>query len=76
MMGGMTVKTLDEMGWSAIQEFDNWVAGSTASELSKQNCVIDVTPPAVNEGTSKFHSTKISPCQWIQQSEKFLSIDL
>lgn len=59
MMGGMTIESIDEMGWSALQEFGNWVAGSTATELSKQNCIIDVTPPVVNEGVSKFHSTRM-----------------
>ncbi|QKS70669.1 chemotaxis protein CheC [Paenalkalicoccus suaedae] len=58
MMGGMTVDTLDEIGWSAIQEFGNWVAGSTATELSKESCIIDVTPPVVNEGASRFHSAR------------------
>lgn len=59
MMGGMTIETMDDMGWSAIQEFGNWVAGSAATELSLQGCIIDVTPPVVNEGLSKFHSTKM-----------------
>ncbi|CAM3976681.1 chemotaxis protein CheX [Alkalicoccus chagannorensis] len=58
MMGGMEVKEMDDMGWSAIQEFGNWVAGSTATELSKESCIIDVTPPVVNEGSSRFHSSK------------------
>ncbi len=56
MMGGMTIQTLDEMGWSAIQEFGNWVAGSTATELSKENCIIDVTPPMVNDGKSHYRT--------------------
>ncbi|WP_280768750.1 chemotaxis protein CheX [Salipaludibacillus daqingensis] len=59
MMGGVTIKILDDMGWSAIQEFGNWVAGSTATELSKLNCLIDVTPPVVNDGMSNFRSTKM-----------------
>lgn len=56
MMGGMEIQELDEMGWSAVQEFGNWVAGTTATELSKEACTIDVTTPIVNEGDSKFHS--------------------
>ncbi|UOE93260.1 chemotaxis protein CheX [Alkalihalobacillus sp. LMS39] len=56
MMGGFPVEAIDEMGWSAIQEFGNWVAGNTATELS-QDYEIDVTPPVVNNGTSTFHST-------------------
>lgn len=58
MMGGLTIETLDEMGWSAIQEFGNWVAGSTATELSKENLIIDVTPPVVNDGKSNYRSAK------------------
>ncbi len=58
MMGGMTIEELDDMGWSAIQEFGNWVAGTTATELSKEDVMIDVTPPMINEGTSNFRSTK------------------
>lgn len=57
MMGGMKIEVLDEMGFSAVQEFGNWVAGTTATELSKEGCVIDVTPPVINEGDSKFHSS-------------------
>ncbi|WP_100371873.1 chemotaxis protein CheX [Bacillus sp. FJAT-45037] len=57
MMGGMQIDQLDEMGWSAVQEFGNWVAGTTATELSKEACIIDVTPPVINEGESKFHSS-------------------
>ncbi|KGA95971.1 inhibitor of MCP methylation protein [Alkalihalobacillus alcalophilus ATCC 27647 = CGMCC 1.3604] len=56
MMGGMQIDQIDEMGWSAVQEFGNWVAGTTATELSKEGCVIDVTPPIVNEGESNYHS--------------------
>ncbi len=59
MMGGMTIDVLDDMGWSAIQEFGNWVAGTTATELSKENVIIDVTPPIINEGSSSFRSNKL-----------------
>ncbi|AOM83445.1 chemotaxis protein CheX [Salisediminibacterium beveridgei] len=57
MMGGMQVSTLDDIGWSAVQEFGNWVAGTTATELYNENYTVDVTPPIINEGESKFHST-------------------
>ncbi|GAE35628.1 chemotaxis protein CheX [Halalkalibacter akibai] len=57
MMGGMQIDQLDDMGWSAVQEFGNWVAGTTATELSKESCIIDVTTPMINEGESKFHSS-------------------
>lgn len=58
MMGGMDIQEIDDIGWSAVQEFGNWVAGTTATELSKADCIIDVTPPFINEGDSKFRSTK------------------
>jgi chemotaxis protein CheX len=58
MMGGLTVDDLDDIGWSAIQEFGNWVAGTTATELSKEAVIIDVTPPIINEGISKFRSAR------------------
>lgn len=58
MMGGMTVEDIDSIGWSAIQEFGNWVAGHTATELSNVNCIIDVTPPVVNEGDSNYHASQ------------------
>ncbi|MCT8139362.1 chemotaxis protein CheC [Anaerobacillus sp. CMMVII] len=59
MMGGMIIEQLDEIGWSAIQEFGNWVAGTTATELSKDNVLIDVTPPVINEGSSKFRTSNV-----------------
>lgn len=59
MMGGMEINELDDMGWSAIQEFGNWIAGTTATELSKEDCIIDVTPPMINEGTSNFRSNDL-----------------
>ncbi|QOY36522.1 chemotaxis protein CheX [Anaerobacillus isosaccharinicus] len=59
MMGGMTIEALDDMGWSAIQEFGNWVAGTTATELSKEDVIIDVTPPVINEGASHFRSNRL-----------------
>lgn len=57
MMGGVQIDQLDELGWSAVQEFGNWVAGTTATELSKESCIIDVTTPIVNEGESRLHSS-------------------
>lgn len=59
MMGGMTIDELDDMGWSAIQEFGNWIAGTTATELSKEDVIIDVTPPIINEGSSNFRTNKL-----------------
>ncbi|KHF39187.1 chemotaxis protein CheX [Halalkalibacter okhensis] len=57
MMGGIQIDHLDEMCWSAVQEFGNWIAGRTATELSKESCIIDVTTPIINEGESKLHSS-------------------
>ncbi|WP_018921593.1 chemotaxis protein CheX [Salsuginibacillus kocurii] len=57
MMGGMDIQHLDDMSWSAIQEFGNWIAGTTATELSKEATTIDVTPPVINEGASSFHAS-------------------
>ncbi|WP_233269436.1 chemotaxis protein CheX [Alteribacillus sp. YIM 98480] len=54
MMGGMEISKMDDMGWSAIQEFGNWVAGKAASELTNTSAVIDISPPVVNEGVSTF----------------------
>lgn len=59
MMGGMTIVELDDLGWSAIQEFGNWVAGTAATELSKEDIIIDVTPPIINEEKSNFRSNKL-----------------
>nr|WP_106589057.1 chemotaxis protein CheX [Salsuginibacillus halophilus] len=56
MMGGMEISQIDDMGWSAIQEFGNWIAGTTATELSREEVNIDVTPPVINEGGSTFRS--------------------
>ncbi|MCP8968389.1 chemotaxis protein CheX [Ectobacillus ponti] len=59
MMGGMEVAEIDDLGWSAIQEFGNWVAGTSATEISKEGVVVDVTPPVINEGHSRFRSTNV-----------------
>lgn len=56
MMGGMEISGIDEMAWSAIQEFGNWVAGTTAVEMSKKGIIVDVTPPVLNKGISIFRS--------------------
>jgi len=56
MMGGMEISEIDEMAWSAIQEFGNWVAGTTAVEMSKKGIIVDVTPPVLNKGISIFRS--------------------
>ncbi len=71
MMGGITVEQLDEIGWSAVQEYGNWVAGTAATELSKEDCLIDVTPPIVNEGTlTIIQRARLSPFRFIRQLAK------
>ncbi|WP_367613671.1 chemotaxis protein CheX [Halalkalibacter nanhaiisediminis] len=74
MMGGMQIDQLDEMGLSAVQEFGNWVAGTTATELSKESCIIDVTTPIVNEGESKLHSS--NPFVTVPLNSKIGQIDV
>lgn len=59
MMGSEEEVDMDDMAWSAIQEFGNWIAGRTATELSQVGAVCDVTTPIVNEGDSKFRSANI-----------------
>ncbi|MCU7667221.1 chemotaxis protein CheX [Bacillus thuringiensis] len=59
MMGGIEVEEIDDMGWSAIQEFGNWIAGTSATEISTEGVIVDVTPPVVNEGNSIFRSHNI-----------------
>lgn len=56
MMGGMEIPEIDEMAWSAIQEFGNWIAGTTAVEMSKKGISVDVTPPVLSKGFSIFRS--------------------
>ncbi|WP_246031681.1 chemotaxis protein CheX [Salibacterium salarium] len=58
MMGGLEINELDEMGWSAVQEFGNWTAGKAASELSNVKETIDISPPVINEGQSTFRMEK------------------
>ncbi|SDI69271.1 chemotaxis protein CheX [Alteribacillus bidgolensis] len=53
-MGVMEISKMADMGWSAIQEFGNWIAGKAASELTNTSAVIDISPPVVNEGVSTF----------------------
>ncbi|WP_127585687.1 chemotaxis protein CheX [Paenibacillus koleovorans] len=50
MMGGMTIERMDEMGWSAFQEFGNWIVSGIATELSQQGIAVNITHPLVQEG--------------------------
>lgn len=59
MMGGIEVAELDDLAWSAIAEMGNWVAGTSATELSTVGVIVDVTPPVINEGNSTFRTNKV-----------------
>lgn len=59
MMGGMPVPEVNDLVWSGIREFGNWVAGATATNLGKDSISIDVTTPLVNEGFSKYHAHEV-----------------
>jgi len=50
MFGGMEVTEMDEMGWSAIQEFGNWFVSGIATDFSTRGVNVDITHPIVNEG--------------------------
>ncbi|CAN7764262.1 chemotaxis protein CheX [Paenibacillus sp. LjRoot153] len=56
MMGGIEVHQLDEMCWSAFQEFGNWIASGIATELSAQGILVNITHPIIQEGNSVIHS--------------------
>jgi chemotaxis protein CheX len=56
MMGGAVVEQLDDLAWSAIQEFANWFVSGMATEFSEQGYNVDITHPIVNEGRSILHS--------------------
>lgn len=50
MMGGLEVKSLDEIAKSAIAELCNMILGNTATVFSTKSIEIDITPPAVLTG--------------------------
>jgi chemotaxis protein CheX len=56
MMGGAVVQELDDLAWSAIQEFANWFVSAMAIEFSDQGYDFDIAHPIVNEGRSILHS--------------------
>lgn len=59
MMGGMEINELDDLGWSAVSEFGNWVAGTSATEIASEGVIVDVTTPVINEGNSTFRTNNI-----------------
>ena len=50
MMMGMPVEVLDEMSLSAISELGNMIMGNTATLFSKNDIIIDITPPSTIRG--------------------------
>lgn len=56
MMGGMSIHQMDEIGWSAIQEFGNWIVSGIATEFSNNGIIVNITHPMVNEGHATIHS--------------------
>lgn len=57
MMMGMPVLEFDEMSLSALSELGNMILGQTATNLSNNNILIDITPPVIERG-SVFMNTK------------------
>ncbi len=56
MFGGIEINEIDEMGWSAFSEFGNWVGAACCTELANNGYSVNITPPIINEGQSKFRS--------------------
>ncbi|WP_027417877.1 chemotaxis protein CheX [Aneurinibacillus terranovensis] len=56
MFGGMEIQEIDDMGWSAFSEFGNWVGASCCTEIMNLGYDVNITPPIINEGETKFHS--------------------
>ncbi len=50
MMGCPLIKVLDEIGKSAIGELCNMILGYTATIFSRENIVVDITPPTILTG--------------------------
>jgi chemotaxis protein CheX len=58
MMGGAAVSEMDELGWSAFQEFGNWIVSGIATQLSEQGIVVNITHPLIQEGDFIVHMNK------------------
>lgn len=57
MYGGMEITEIDDMGWSAFSEFGNWVGAACCTEfINNGNTDVNITPPIINEGESRFRS--------------------
>ncbi|WP_158602283.1 chemotaxis protein CheX [Cohnella endophytica] len=56
MMGGLEIGQLDDMCWSALQEFGNWIVSGIAIELSELGIDVNITHPIIQEGFTIIHS--------------------
>ncbi|REE91537.1 chemotaxis protein CheX [Paenibacillus taihuensis] len=56
MMGGYEIQQLDEMCWSAFQEFGNWFVSGIATELASHGIQVNITHPLIHEGDVTYHS--------------------
>ena len=50
MMMGMPVEELDDMSMSALSELGNMIMGTSATYLSGNGVLVDITPPMIEKG--------------------------
>ncbi len=60
MMMGMPVAEIDEMAKSALSELGNMIMGNAATLLSNNDLRIDITPPTLGMGATKFSSPNMT----------------
>lgn len=60
-MIGQTVTTFDQLAASAIAEMGNMISGNSATLLTQQGFVCDITPPTIIKGTNVRITTTDSP---------------
>ncbi|MBX3112506.1 MAG: chemotaxis protein CheX [Fimbriimonadaceae bacterium] len=51
-MCGTQIVTFDQLAASAIAELGNMISGNSATLLSQQGYVVDITPPTIVKGTN------------------------
>jgi len=62
MMGGATAE-LNEVSKSAVAELSNMIIGNAVTLLSKENIMLDITPPSVLTGENmSVSTTSLSIC--------------
>ncbi|QUH22151.1 chemotaxis protein CheX [Alkaliphilus sp. B6464] len=52
MMGGIDIQAFDEISRSALAEIGNMIMGNSATHLSSEGTIIDITPPTIIFGDS------------------------